>query len=104
MHLDYHVEYDKHYYSVPYQLVKEEVMVHAGDTTVALFHQGEQVALHPRSHAIGGHSTDINHMAKAHQKQAQWTPPKFLFWAQEIGEHTVVLIDYHQSITDHSLA
>ena len=53
VHLDYHVEYDRHYYSVPYQLVREEVMVHAGDTLVAIFHQGRQVAVHPRSHQAG---------------------------------------------------
>lgn len=94
VHLDYHVEYDKHYYSVPYQLVKEEVMVHAGDTTIAIFHQGAQVALHPRSHHQGGHSTDTNHMAKAHQKQAQWSPQRFLSWAQDIGEYTVIVIEH----------
>lgn len=94
VHLDYHIEYNRHYYSVPYQLVKEEVMVHAGETSVAIFHQGKQVALHPRAHHQGGHTTDDSHMAKAHQKQAQWTPQRFLSWAADIGEYTEAVIQH----------
>ena len=92
VHLDYHVEYKQHYYSVPYQLVKEEVMVHAGEKTLAIFHQGQQVALHPRSFQIGGHTTNPNHMAKAHRKHLEWTPPRFLGWAERIGPHTLTVV------------
>jgi len=94
VHLDYHLEYDGHYYSVPYQLVKEEVMVHAAENTIAVFYQGKQVALHPRSPRRGGHTTDPNHMAKAHRKHLQWSPPRFLRWAAEIGPHTEVVVRY----------
>ena len=92
VHLDYHVEYQSHYYSVPYQLVKQEVMVHAGETTLAIFHQGRQVALHPRAHHTGGHTTDPEHMAKAHRKHQQWSPQRFLNWAAGIGPHTQTVI------------
>jgi transposase len=92
VHLDYHIEYENHYYSVPYQLVKEEVFVHAGDTTLAIFYQGKQVALHPRSHLKGGHTTDPAHMAKAHRKHQEWSPQRFLHWATSIGPHTEVVI------------
>lgn len=94
VHLDYHVEYNSHYYSVPYQLVKEEVMVHAGDNTLAIFHQGRQVAIHPRAHHAGGHTTDTQHMAKAHRKHQEWSPQRFLRWAQSIGPHTQTVIQY----------
>lgn len=95
VHLDYHLEYDGHYYSVPYQLVKEEVMVHAAANTVAVFYYGKQVALHPRSPRHGGHTTDPNHMAKAHRKHLEWSPPRFLRWAAEIGPHTQAVV-HHQ--------
>lgn len=98
VHLDYHVEYDQHFYSVPYQLVKQAVMVHAGQTSVAIMHQGKQVALHPRSFNKGGHSTDPNHMAKAHLKHQQWSPQRFLKWAAEIGPHTVTVVE-HQLVS-----
>jgi len=94
VHLDYHVAYQEHFYSVPYQLVKEEVMIHAGETTLAIYYQGEQVALHAKAQRPGGHTTDTRHMAKAHQKQAQWTPQRFLSWALEIGKHTEAVIQH----------
>lgn len=94
VHLDYHVEFDGHYYSVPYQLVKEAVMVHAGDNTVAIFHQGKQVALHPRSHGKGSHTTDANHMAKAHRKHQEWSPQRFLRWAAKTGPYTVIVVEH----------
>lgn len=98
VHIDYHVEYDQHFYSVPYQLVKQAVMVHAGQTSVAIMHQGKQVALHPRSFNKGGHSTDANHMAKAHLKHQQWSPQRFLKWAADIGPHTVTVVE-HQLVS-----
>lgn len=94
VHLDYHVEYEGHYYSVPYQLVKDEVMIHAGETTLAIFHRGRQVALHPRAHHAGGHTTDSQHMAKAHRKHQEWSPQRFLNWAGSIGPHTHTVIQH----------
>ena len=94
VHLDYHIEYENHYYSVPYQLVKEEVMVHAGQIVLAVFYQGKQVALHPRSYYQGGHTTDPRHMAKSHQKHQEWSPQRFLSWAASIGPHTQGVIQH----------
>ena len=101
VHIDYHIEYDSHYYSVPYQLVKEEVMVHAGDTLLAIFYQGKQVAAHARSHRKGGHTTDPNHMAKAHRKHQAWSPQRLLNWAADIGPHTQSVIRYQLESRPH---
>ncbi len=94
VHLDYHVEYQGHYYSVPYQLVKEEVVIHAGDTVLAIFYRGKQVAAHARAHHTGGHTTDPAHMAKAHLKHQQWSPQRFIQWAADIGPATQAVITY----------
>ena len=101
VHLDYHIEYDQHFYSVPYQLVKQAVMVHAGQTSVAIMHQSKLVALHPRSFHKGGHTTDPNHMAKAHRKHQQWSPQRFLKWAAEIGPHTVTVVEHQLASRPH---
>lgn len=101
VHLDYHVEYQGHYYSVPYQLVKQAVMVHAGDSTVAVFHEGKQVALHPRAHGQGSHTTDPNHMAKAHRKHQEWSPQRFLRWSAQIGPHTTAVVEYQLASRRH---
>jgi len=88
VHVDYHIEYDKHYYSVPHHLVKETVEVQAGDTTVAVYHQGQRVASHPRSYRHGAHSTCPEHMPKAHRAMSDWTPDRLLQWAEGIGTET----------------
>jgi transposase len=92
VHLDYHVEYNHHYYSVPYQLVKEEVMIHAGEHLLEIFYQGKQVANHPRVYHHGGHSTNPDHLSKAHRAHQQWSPTRFLQWASDIGPNTEVVI------------
>jgi len=101
VHLDYHVAYNQHYYSVPYQLVKEEVTIHAGESLVTIFHQGKQVAIHPRAHHQGGHSTDVTHMAKAHRKHEEWSPQRFLSWAASIGPQTLVVVQYQLESRPH---
>src|SRR6201987_708149 len=47
--LDYHVEIAKHYYSVPHQLIRQEVEARITATTVEIFHRGKRVASHRRS-------------------------------------------------------
>ena len=99
--LDYHIEYDGHYYSVPYPLVKEEVSLYVGEKSVQIFYQGAQVALHPRSFTRGGHTTDANHMAKAHRKHQAWSPQRFLNWAEKIGPHTRAVVNHQLTTRRH---
>lgn len=88
VHIDYHVEVEKHYYSVPHTLIKQKLEAHATGQLVTLYHQGVQVAVHPRSHRVGSHSTLESHMPIAHQKQQQWTPARFESWARKFGNST----------------
>jgi len=88
VHIDYHIEYDKHYYSVPHHLVKQEVEVHASDHTVVVHAQGQRVASHPRSYRPGAHSTCQEHMPDAHRSMHDWSPERFLSWAGDIGAET----------------
>ena len=88
VHIDYHIEYDKHYYSVPHSLVKQAVEVHATDSLVVICHHGQRVASHPRSRRQGVHSTCQEHMPQAHQAMQGWSPERFLNWAGNIGAET----------------
>lgn len=101
VHLDYHIEYDGHYYSVPYQLVKEEVTLYISEKSVQIFFQNQQVALHPRSYHRGSHTTDVNHMAKAHRKHQEWSPTRFIQWASKIGVKTVDIVNYQLTSRPH---
>jgi len=67
VNIDYHSELRGHYYSVPYALIHEQVDGRLTATTVDIFHRGQRVAVHVRSHGRGRHTTDPAHMPKAHQ-------------------------------------
>jgi transposase len=92
VHLDYHIEYEGHYYSVPYQLVKQEVIIHASVNLLDVLYQGKRVAQHARSYTQGGHTTDPQHMAKAHRKHLEWSPQRFIAWAEKIGPSTCTVV------------
>ena len=100
-HIDYHVSYDGHHYSVPYRLRGEAVMVHAGEQVVAVFYQGKCVAEHPRSRTPSGHTTMAIHMPKAHANHQEWTPSRFLQWAQRIGPATQRVVCYQLESRPH---
>ena len=93
VHIDYHVEVDGHYYSVPHTLVKRQLDVRYSTTTVECFHQGQRVASHVRSALKGRHTTVAEHMPKAHREYAQWTPQRLIAWAQKTGPATASLIE-----------
>jgi transposase len=92
VHIDYHVSFEKHHYSVPYKLTSKEVDIRACEKTIEIYYQRQRVASHPRSTSQGGYSTHRLHMPAEHQFYSQWSPERFLRWAQEIGEQTGVLV------------
>jgi len=92
VHIDYHVEVDGHYYSVPYQLVQQQLEVRLTAHTVELLPKGQRVASHVRSHQQGHHTTIAEQMPKAHQAYAHWTPQRLLQWASENGPATAPLV------------
>jgi len=93
VHIDYHVELDGHYYSVPYQLAKHELDVRLTRTTVEVFHKGRRVASHVRSYQRGGHVTLKEHMPTAHRSYADWSPERLIRWAAKTGTATAKLVE-----------
>jgi transposase len=91
--LDYHVEIDKHYYSVPHQLLREKVWARITARTIEVFHRGQRVAAHVRSSANRKHTTVREHMPSSHRRYADWTPERLKRQAGEVGRHTAALIE-----------
>jgi transposase len=91
VNIDYHVEADRRYYSVPYRLVGQRVDVRSTATVVEVFHASRRVASHRRSYTPGRHSTDPAHMPDAHRRHAEWTPSRIVAWAQRTGPATAEL-------------
>ena len=94
VHIDYHVEVDGHYYSVPYQLVKKQLEVRLTARTVECFHANQRVASHLRSMHKGRHSTQAEHMPKSHREHAEWTPQRLIRWAEQTGPNTAGVISH----------
>ena len=94
VNIDYHVEVDHHYYSVPYQLVHESLDVRLTETSVEILFKSRRVASHLRSYQKGKHTTCREHMPKAHQKYLEWSPSRFIRWATHIGPQTQNLVTF----------
>lgn len=92
VNLDYHVEVDGFYYSVPHALIRVELDVRITTRTIELFHRGRRVAAHQRRWGGARHGTDPDHMPSAHRRYAEWTPERFRRWAAKIGPNTEGLV------------
>jgi transposase len=60
--LDYHVEIEGFYYSVPHSLLRVQVDVRITARIIEIFHRGRRVAAHQRRYGGPKHSTDPEHM------------------------------------------
>src|SRR5471032_501277 len=90
--IDYHIEIDRHYYSVPYQLAGQQLEARYTATTVELFQDGKRVASHARSSASYRHTTVHEHMPKSHQAHLEWTPSRLIHWGETVGTATAEVI------------
>jgi len=93
VNIDYHIEIDHHYYSVPFPLLRERLDVRLTASTLEAFHKGERVAAHQRSHVKGGYTTLLEHMPPEHRRYAEWSPSRFIQWAGKTGTATAEVVE-----------
>lgn len=95
----YHVSFESHMYSAPYQLAGQTVRLVASSSTVELLYDNKRVALHPRHYGdVQYYSTDPNHMPEHHQAQFEMDTMngfQYRAWAKSIGPYTLKVIEYH---------
>lgn len=101
VNFDYHVEVERHYYSVPYALVAQEVQVKVSEQLVEIFHQQQRVACHERSQASHRHTTLPEHMPPEHWAYKHQSKDRFLAWAQQIGPQTQAQVEAIFDRKDH---
>jgi transposase len=70
--VDYHVDIDAHYYSVPYRFARAEVEARLTVRGVEIFHKGERIAVHIRASGNRKHTTVSEHMPSSHRRYAGW--------------------------------
>jgi transposase len=91
--LDYHVEIDRHSYSVPWRFAGAQLEARITATTVELFRKGERIAVHMRSSGNGRHTTVPEHMPSSHRRFADWTSERIEREASAIGPNTALLCE-----------
>jgi transposase len=91
--IDYCVQVERHYYSVPYIHAGRDMDVRLAEGRVEIFLKGERVALHRRGAVPYGYTMLPEHMPERHRKHLSWTPHRLIAWAEKIGPHTRRLIE-----------
>ncbi len=91
--VDYHVDVDGHFYSVPYRFARQQIEVRLTARTVEIFCKGERIAAHLRSSGNGKHTTVPDHMPSSHRRYADWTIERIRREAATVGPSVALLCD-----------
>ena len=87
VNIDYHIEVNGSFYSVPSALARQSVEVRLTAHTLEVLHGNRRVASHVLLGRRGAYSTQREHMPAAHQAHREWTPQRLLDWGARIGLH-----------------
>lgn len=101
VNIDYHVEIDGHYYSVPHRLVRTEVELRITATTVEAFSANRRVACHPYDARRGAHTTEPQHMPASHRAHSEWTPQRLITWGEHIGAACAAVVRWQMEHRPH---
>jgi hypothetical protein len=85
VHIDYHVQVEGHFYSVPHALVGQEIEVRITASAIECLHRGRRVAAHGRNPRQGAYTTVAEHLPAAHRAHLEWTPTRLIEWGRRIG-------------------
>ena len=91
--IDYHVEADAHYYSVPHRFARAEVDARLTARTVEVFLKGDRIAAHMRMRGNRKHTTVAEHMPSSHRRYKDWTIDRIRADARLIGPATAALCE-----------
>ena len=92
---DYLISDGKNKYSVPFDLIGEEVDIRLTKETVEVFFHGSRVASHPRAKVwLRDPIAQPEHMPAEHRKYLSYDADEFIKWAKTIGEYTSKVVEY----------
>ena len=93
VNIDYHIEVERHCYSVPHRLIHQTLDVRLSATTVEVFQRGTRLWVHRRHHHVGGFTTIAEHMPHAHRAHLEWSPSRLIRWGATVGPQTATLVE-----------
>ncbi len=99
VNIDYHVEYKKVLYSVPYIHMGERVEIRASQNIVTIYLKNRIIAQHKRERKRW--STEFSHMPRRHQQHYKWNPQRLRSWAVDQGEEVSEWLERQFELKDH---
>jgi len=90
---NYHIEFDKHFYSVPYELVRKQVDVYQSGSVIEIYHDNQHVCRHQKQLPNYRYTTTDEHMPPHHKFVKGWSAPWFIAQAHKIGKSTAELVE-----------
>ena len=94
VNVNYHVELERCFYSVPYALIKEKVEIAYSTSTLWIIHKSQVVATHAKIYRAGSYQTKEEHMPPQHMYSTQnINPLRLLGWAKTIGDNAEAFVE-----------
>lgn len=93
--LNYHIQVNRMYYSVPYEYVQSQVDVRISKDLIEVYFKDMRIASHKiLLGEIGRYSTNPDHMPDNHRKYLEHTPDQIKKWANAKGDSVNDFVDY----------
>jgi transposase len=91
---------DKHYYSVPFNFIRRKVKLLYSAGQVEVYYKYNRIAVHQRVKRPFSYTTIADHLASTHKFVTEWTPERFINWAESIDdvvrEFIILILDKKQ--------
>lgn len=90
---NYHVQFERNYYSVPYRYVKHIVQLRITKRMIEIYSNHIRIASHPRVlTGVNKYITKKDHMPENHKLYGEWNSKRIMNWAKTIGPNTYEVI------------
>ncbi|MCP4987361.1 MAG: IS21 family transposase [Colwellia sp.] len=89
---NYHIEFDKHYYSVPYEIAREVVDIYQINNILEIYHKGKHICRHKKESSNYQYTTRDEHMPSNHKFVKGWSAPWFIEQAHKTGTAIAELV------------
>jgi transposase len=88
---NYHVSFDKHFYSVPHIIARKRVDIYQAGDVLEIYHDNCHVCRHRKQPPDYGYTTIDSHMPPNHRFVRGWSVEWFISRAEQIGVSTAAI-------------
>ena len=93
VNFNYHIRFERNYYSVPYQYLRQDVDLRVTRKVIEIYSKQVRIASHPRIlSGVNKYITNADHMPDNHKLYGEWNSERILNWAKQIGSNTYKVI------------